>query len=433
MNRRRFLQAVAAVGGAAAAGCAGAARVRPPARPARPAAGPRPAGAAAPRHVVFIFLHGGYDSLLTFDPKLPREVDAVDLEYRAEELVDGRSRRYGPLFRPLLAHEDRLAILHGVRVDSAGHETAADYVGRGRIADDGPLIGDVMGRLLPGTAPIPHLIAGSSSPQLFLCGALCPDDSVNARATAAVLPGALARMMGRPAADWPDLMAVVAEERGAGAADVFASPERLRAYRELDRDAVALGELLAAGRAHEGLSDGDFGRGLNAAIEAIRLEKARFTTVPSEPFQLDTHLDNLRLQRRYLPPILDDLAGFLRLLASTSNRHGPLVDQTTVIIGTEMGRFNRLNAFQGRDHWPENSWLLAGRGIRAAPGGIAVGATDRARRSRPIDFASGAVDDRGRPVFVQSVFATAARAAGLELGPLGYREDDVLPCLLAAS
>ena len=105
----------------------------------------------------------------------------------------------------------------------------------------------------------------------------------------------------------------------------------------------------------------------------------------------------------------------------------------TVIIGTEMGRFNRLNAFQGRDHWPENSWLLAGRGIRAAPGGVTAGATDRVRRSRPIDFVSGAVDERGRQVFVESVFATAARAAGLELGPLGYREDDLLPCLLAAS
>jgi hypothetical protein len=114
------------------------------------------------------------------------------------------------------------------------------------------------------------------------------------------------------------------------------------------------------------------------------------------------------------------------------DEHGRLIDQTTIMIGTEMGRFNHINMYQGRDHWPENSWLFAGRGIRKQPGGVTIGKTDRIRRSMPIDYATGrAVETGGRWVFIDNAFATLARAAGLDPTAFGYKSDQVVSALLA--
>jgi hypothetical protein len=88
--------------------------------------------------------------------------------------------------------------------------------------------------------------------------------------------------------------------------------------------------------------------------------------------------------------------------------------------------------YQGRDHWPENSWLFVGRGVRKQPGGLTVGQTDRIRRSLPIDYATGrAADHGGRPVFIDNAFATLARAAGLDPTKFGYKADQVVTALLA--
>jgi hypothetical protein len=45
----------------------------------------------------------------------------------------------------------------------------------------------------------------------------------------------------------------------------------------------------------------------------------------------------------------------------------------------------------GKDHWPENSWMLLGKGIRRVEGGVTLGATDDRLRGRPVDFRSGSL------------------------------------------
>jgi len=60
------------------------------------------------------------------------------------------------------------------------------------------------------------------------------------------------------------------------------------------------------------------------------------------------------------------------------------------------------------------------------------GMTDEQRRSLPIDFQTGQpAGDHGKPVLVQSAYATLVKAAGLDLRTLGYTHDEVLTCLLA--
>jgi hypothetical protein len=412
MNRRHFLHGMAAAGLAA---CGGRRSPPPP-----------------PGYVAFFFLHGGYDSLLTFDPKFPAGAHRdVQLEYRAEDILEGRQRHYGPLFKSMMPHEAKLALLHGVRVDTAGHDEGTAFVMRGRVraAADNSIAGDRIGALLPGTAPIAHLMIGDN-PEPFLCNGdpsePCEDTYFGVRSRAARLPASLLRKVGEPG-----VMEGIAAERAQRAAQVFSNGYQRDAYRTMNGNAAALSGLLASATTHDGFSATAFGRSANAALEAIRNNAARFITVVSSPMILDSHRDNLQLQRTQLVPMLEDISAFLRLLGTVRNAHGPLIDQTTIMIGTEMGRYHRINLFEGRDHWPENTWAFAGRGIKTMPGGVTVGSTDALRRANPIDFDTGAsVEGKGRPVFVESAFATLVRAAGLDPTQVGYEQRDVIKPLL---
>jgi len=431
MNRRTFLR-LAAAGTTGVLGC-GSQRptVRGEPERRRIVTGPRPVPPAPPgppRYIAVLLLHGGYDSLLTFDPKLPDQVTKVDLEYRAEDLLKGRERLYGPLFKPLMPFEQDLAIVNAVRVDTVGHEQATSYLARGRVSQEHKdvVIGDRVGRALPGTAPIHHLVTGSNWTEYYFCGLECSDETIGGRSSAALLP--VSDLDPEPA--YGD-MADVRDARAAEAELVFEGEAHRADYAAVNRNAVAVGELLAQAKSYDGLTGSRYGKGLNIALEAIRLDKARFISVVAHPNMLDTHLDNLRLQRKQTLPTLEEVATFLRLLAETRNAHGPLIDQTTVMICTEMGRFSRLNNQNGKDHWPENSWLFTGRGIKRKPGGLTIGATDEQRRARPIDLKTGAVAPNGKPVFVQHAFATLIKAAGLDPAEHGYTPDELLPCLLA--
>lgn len=111
----------------------------------------------------------------------------------------------------------------------------------------------------------------------------------------------------------------------------------------------------------------------------------------------DNHANNFvqgQVQARMLDQALSSL------LSDLSGRG--LLDETLVVLATEMGRTPTINQNNGRDHWPQTfSCLLAGGGIR---GGQTYGKTD----------ATGAevVEDH---VDVPSFNATIATALGLPL------------------
>jgi hypothetical protein len=82
----------------------------------------------------------------------------------------------------------------------------------------------------------------------------------------------------------------------------------------------------------------------------------------------------------------------------------------------------------GKDHWPENSWLLLGRGVRSGT----VGGTDGHLRGTPVDYRSGLSARDGRPIFIDNVYATLAALAGANPTQLGYPGDSVVAAILKA-
>ena len=58
-------------------------------------------------------------------------------------------------------------------------------------------------------------------------------------------------------------------------------------------------------------------------------------------------------------------------MAAMPGTHGrSLLDETVVVVMSEMGRTPKYNATGGRDHWPYTSAMIIGNGIK---GGRAIG------------------------------------------------------------
>jgi uncharacterized protein (DUF1501 family) len=123
------------------------------------------------------------------------------------------------------------------------------------------------------------------------------------------------------------------------------------------------GEPLAVRKAY---GDSAFGRG---CLAARRLVEAGVKLVEVTLSGWDTHQDNFTRTQALMGALDPAMAA---LLADLDKRR--LLSSTLVVWMGEFGRTPRVNANEGRDHYP-GAWtaVLAGGGVR---GGVARGKTD---------------------------------------------------------
>lgn len=137
----------------------------------------------------------------------------------------------------------------------------------------------------------------------------------------------------------------------------------------------------------------NFGRGCLMARRLVE-SGVRFVEVVQDGW--DTHNDNFNRTSKLLANVDPAMATLIKELSERD-----LLDSTLVIWMGEFGRTPRINANEGRDHYPQ-AWsaALAGGGVR---GGVAYGATD--------ETGAKAAD---KPVLVPDLFATAATLLGMK-------------------
>ncbi len=110
----------------------------------------------------------------------------------------------------------------------------------------------------------------------------------------------------------------------------------------------------------------------------------------------DTHTNNFAILKENKLPVLDQV--FSTLMEDLNSRG--LLDETLVVVTSEMGRTPNINARSGRDHWTHcYGSLLAGAGIK---GGSVVGASD-----------SRAAYVKDRPVSTGEICATIYEILGI--------------------
>ncbi len=362
-----------------------------------------------PHYMVFISLRGGYDAFMSVNAQDQRVVkENIHCGYRPDERVRsaGSGRLYGPLIGELLRHDQDLCLVHGVRSDTTAHPNGIEMLERGSIRAREGKFTEKVAEKLSGDAPIPLIELTDVDGELRL--------EVRQRPSwAQIRSRAHLEQVGR-------LGAVGAGEtiRTSLTESTDATERLARFLDDAHKDAGDLSSKFKS----------TMGGQLRTAFQALRGNWARVIDIATRDSWFDSHSDNDRFQRELQPLAFADIATFVDLLKSERNVYGRLFDQTTVAVFSEFGRFPRLNGELGKDHWPENSWVLFGKGIR---GGITVGATDTFGKGLPIDFSTGKVrESGGRPIFLDSAFATLYRTTGANPVEAGYERDTAIDAAL---
>jgi uncharacterized protein (DUF1501 family) len=174
-----------------------------------------------------------------------------------------------------------------------------------------------------------------------------------------------------------------------GRREVYAKAVRLMQSHDLGAFDLS-GETDAARRAY---GDTDFGRGCLVARRLVE-RGVRFVEVVLDGW--DTHQNDFERTQKLMATLDPAFSALLDDLAARG-----LLSSTLVACMGEFGRTPRINANDGRDHWPQ-AWsaALAGGGLR---GGVVHGETD--------DDGANVV---GTPTGVPDLLATMATVRGLD-------------------
>ena len=351
------------------------------------------------KHLVVVFAKGGWDTTYLLDPKRHvadvegPEVDMSgepgDVEYvqRYGDLAIAANDRRRPITRAFFDRfHDRIAVLNGLFVGSIGHDLARTRLLTGTDDIARPDLTVIAGHLRGGRAPIGCVDLSNLQ---FVGDFAASTLRLGSRSQIALLdsdvffppPAGLdhAYPLFPPDPGTDDLVRAHVQGRidrlRAGALDPRAvarldahqeSLERSRRFRE------AAGDLVL----ESGSGIGD------KAATAVELLKRGLchTVLLDDETDWDSHYDTAS-QHSYYEGLFGGVARMAEELDAAA-----LLDDTLVMVVSEMTRSPLRNAYGGKDHWPHTSILMFGGGIA---GGRRLGGTDDRLESLPVDLASG--------------------------------------------
>jgi len=374
------------------------------------------------RKFLFIYLWGGADQTTVLAPtmnhsNIPDEVEAEQAWVGDLSFVDHPAR---PSVRTFFeGYGDQSAILHGFEVRSIAHERCQQLI-------------------LTGTADAavddwPTLLAANGSPDLLLPCLLHSGPSYSARYTDRVVrageTGQLSQLLdGSALRDRSDVERALPNASTSASVDAYIKDQISRLTTKSGRETQLVEsysrslERLSNVKTLSGTVDltVDTNKALPeriaAAVDCLELGLSRtavieYRGVNEEGF--DTHSNNARQSGHqeelfgYLVDIADNLA------SRPGQSGGSLLDETVMVVFTEMGRHPLLNFEMGKDHWTYTSVLLAGGGIT---GGQVCGGYNEDFQGAPTDLATGAVHASGVPLLANHFGATLLALGDIDPG-----------------
>lgn len=448
-NRRTFLRDLLVTGGALGAlgSATGLSRLV--------AAGGE---AAVRRHYVFAYFSGGWDILLSLDPRDPASTTAeenrITPDYDAlsnpptTEVRTFAGIELGPHIGMLSDHAASLAIVRGMSMETLTHE-----VGRRRF--------------LTGKAPS-GLTARGSSASTWIASRIGGGDPVPNLSTGSVetynsdQPSYASALTVRGGADLVRVFTPGTSALEPTQADILqaflaseAACDRARhaaALREAEAARLRLGDMLESNLA--GLFD--IGR-LDASVrERFGVTNTTYTTPEAQTLiayqaltngvsrcislaataeSLDTHFNDwgqnqgTRQQRGFdaIARLVTALQGTPYAPAGFTPDGSSWLDHTTIVGFSEFSRTPLRNDRGGRDHWLGNSCFLIGGNVRP---GVIGRSSDYGMEPQPIDLETGAYDPEGEVVRPEHVLRTLLVDAGITADEADLRVDPI-PALVA--
>lgn len=375
-------------------------------------------GVQGNKKLLYVYVHGAWDPVYTFDPKpdspyvddpsVDRPTDnPTDVE--SVEQIQGHRVAINPFRRPAVAQffeawGHRTLSLVGVTIGGIAH-----YPNRLRILTGGtdrtrPDLVSILGHYSSVTEPFgaidlsgwsfhgPHgatlsrvgfnwqlrnlLQPGNVGIGEHLTADTREDDLVEAY----LRRRALARSHEAPLQRWP--------------IDLSASIDRLEILRDHRAELAQLFD-----RSPRNADDN-----LDLAVDLLAGGWARSVLVDTR-YYFDTHARNSDQSS-----LNNNLFGSLHRMLDRMESEG-LLDDTLVLVTSEMTRSGRQNSGGGKDHWPLLANLLIGGGT---VGGRTMGQTDELLAPRPVDLHTGQLDPEGMVPRYDHFFAGLLTHLGID-------------------
>jgi hypothetical protein len=107
------------------------------------------------------------------------------------------------------------------------------------------------------------------------------------------------------------------------------------------------------------------------------------------PFHLwDTHTENARNQKACVDVFGAGFKSLIQQLEATLSPSGrPLIEETGIVVSSELGRHPQINRYRGKGHFPENPILMLGPGLKRQT----FGQTNRRMEATPFSYSTGAL------------------------------------------
>jgi hypothetical protein len=374
---------------------------------------PPPTPAKPPQKMVIFFLSGGPDGVLTLDPKQSNEIAPWVDNPMADASVQEGDVRLGALWAPLKKWAPKMAVLHGVQVESANHfaGTWQFLRMRRRGTKNMPGLLDLIARHRQ--EPLGALTTGTLFNRTYTPNWLPIEGSVVPARTREGLEK-FDQLSPEELREMSTVMHEIASDKSLRPAD-RAAYERVVAYVD------ALISKPKFVKADWGPSDSydSAVTGSQRILWSFEHDLASAALVYFGFNSFDTHFANLNRQKNVNGAFVKAFDHFLQELHTRRNAHGLLADQTTIVVAGELGRYPRINSDQGKDHYPEISMLFMGAGVNAGAKGRVLGQTGKDMLGMPMDFKTGGVGGN-RHVMLDDVGSTLLTLAGIEPTQYGY-------------
>jgi uncharacterized protein (DUF1501 family) len=392
------------------------------------------------RRFLFVFADGGWDPTWVFAPAFdnPNVDMPTDGSFLAEEgglqwvshnsrpSVDRFFRSWGP----------QTCILNGMEVRSIAHERCKRLL--------------LTGSATPGVADFPTRIASGGGEHLALGHLVFSGPAYQAADSegtvrvgtrgqlAALLDGGCATGSD-PALSLPPAAVQSLEDAyvQARVATVAGKAGRGAEQRVSDAYLRALQDIPEAERQLSRLSSGssDSLSQLLTAVDLLGSGASRCAMVEDLGYygaRWDHHSELNRQSPSY-EALFSNLQQVMELMSRSPGLHSAsLLEEITVVVFSEMGRFPALNNSMGKDHWMTTSLMLLGGGIR---GGQVVGAYGDNFTGVPIVPETGELDPSGKKGVLLSpahVGATLLQLAGMDPAEAFGKEIEPISAVLSA-
>ena len=400
--------------------------------------------AASDRYFVFCYFSGGWDVLLSLDPRDPAEFHAGNLEntliypgYELLQVTDGQlveagpGMTFGPAIGELARHAERLSVVRGMSMDTLTHEAGRRRFLTGKQPSGLQARGSSAATWLASTLgagdPIPNLSMRVESFNVDqpnyatalkvstvddLLRALSPSDPGLSPLARQQIDELLAKTSQCAGAEASTFWQAAEEARGRAAEMVAAD---LDALFDFMADTPAMGALREA-YAIESAADAAATPRAQAALaaQAIKGGVSRVVSVQVAS-GLDTHYDEWEDEQpeRQLEGF-DAVARLVDDLAASEYPGGggeSWLDHTTLVGFSEFSRTAMINERGGRDHSLTNSCFLLGAGIA---GGSVIGrSSDVGMLPTPTDLVTGEPDPDGEIVRPEHVIRALLHDVGV--------------------